>query len=122
MGQEAEVLADDPLDRPAEQRLGRVGHEREDALRVGAPDDVRRRLDEAAEARLLLGDAREQVRVRQGDGGLVGEALEQVQIVGLERRAASTVEIGERPDDLAARARAAAPRPSRRRPIRLATA
>ena len=65
--------------------LGGVGHEREDAVRVGAPEDVRRRLDEAAEARLLAREPGEEVRVRQRDGGLVGEALEQVQIVGLEQ-------------------------------------
>ena len=79
------MLADDLVDRPAEQRLAGVGHEGEHALVVGAPHDVRGRLDEAPEAGLLLGDTGEQVRVREGDGGLVGEALEEIEIVGLER-------------------------------------
>ena len=48
VGQEAEVLTDDPLDRPAEQRLGRIGHEGEHAIGIRAPHDVGRRLDEAA--------------------------------------------------------------------------
>ena len=84
VGEEPERLADDVLDRPAEQRLAGIGHEREDALRVGVPDDIGRRLDQPTEARLLLGQAREQVGVRERDRRLIGQALEQVEVVGLE--------------------------------------
>ena len=100
VGQEAEVLADDLLDRPAEERGARVGHEREDAVAVGTPDDVGRRLDQPAEARLLVGHPREQVRVGQRDRGLVGETLEQVEVVGLERPWLGGRD-RERPDDVA---------------------
>ncbi len=84
MGQEAEVLADDARDGPSEQRLGCVRHEREDPVGVGAPDHVRRRLDQTAEARLLAGQPDEQVRVGKCDRGLIGQTLQQVEIGGRE--------------------------------------
>ena len=42
--------------RPAEQRLGTLGHEQEPAVGVASVDDVRRGLDELAEARLGLAE------------------------------------------------------------------
>ena len=71
--------------RPAEQVLGGVGEEREPALGVVAPDHVRRRLHEAAVVRLRRLHPLEEVRVRQGDGGVVGEGLQGGQAVGGDR-------------------------------------
>ena len=73
--QERETLADDLLGRPAEERLGGVGHEREVALGNRPPEDIRRSvLHETAEAGLLAREPGEQVRVGQRDGRLVGQA------------------------------------------------
>ena len=101
VGQEREVLADDLGDGPAEEGLAAVGHEREVALGVGPPDDVRRRLDETPEAGLLAGQALEQVRVGQGDGRLVGQPGQQVELVGLEHARLGAGH-GERAHDVAA--------------------
>jgi hypothetical protein len=46
------------------------------------PDEVRRILDEVAVAALGLAEQLVQVGVRQRDRGLVGEALEEVELVG----------------------------------------
>ena len=102
VGQEREVLADDALDRPPEQCIGRVGHEREHAVGVDAPDHIGRGLDEAAETCLFRGDPRKEPRVGERDGCLVGQALEQVQVVGLERPRRRGGD-GERADDVATR-------------------
>ena len=97
---EAEVLADELGGRVAEQGLGRVGEEREPALGVVAPDHVRRRLDEAAVVGLGRLDPFEQVRVGQGDRGMVGEGLEGREAIGRDR-ARLAVADRQRADDLA---------------------
>ena len=79
-----EMAADRGLDVPAEQRAGLVAEERVAALGVGREDHVRRRGGERPVAVLRLGQSGEQGRVRDGDGSLVGEALEQVAFLGLE--------------------------------------
>ena len=100
LGQEGEVLADDLLDRPAEQGLARVGHEREApsvSARQMTSGVVWTRPRKRASSRVTG----EQVRVGERDGGLVGQALEQVELVGLED-ARLRGRDGERADDLAA--------------------
>ena len=87
--------------RPAEQVLGRVGEEREPAVGVVAPDHVRRRLHEAAVVGLGRLDPLEEVRVRQGDGGVVGEGLEGREAVGGDRARLGVAD-GEGADDVAA--------------------
>ena len=54
--QVGEGLAHDLRRRPAEQRLGALGHEQESAVRVASVDDVRRGLHELAEAGLGLAE------------------------------------------------------------------
>ena len=83
-----EVLAEELLGAPAGQPLARVRDEREAGVGVDRPDEVRRVLDEVAVARLGLAEQLVQVRVRQRDRGLVGEALEEVELVGQRSRAA----------------------------------
>ena len=67
--------------------LHRVREERQPGVRPDRPDDVRRVLDEEPVALLGFGQAGEQRRVRDRDGRLVGEALEEVELLGAGSRA-----------------------------------
>ena len=99
----AEVLPEQLVGRPAGQPPARrVRDEREPGVRADRPDEVRRVLDEVAVAGLGLAEELVQVGVRQGDRGLVGQALEEVELVGqdLARRG---VRHRERADHLAGR-------------------
>ncbi len=98
----AEMAADGVLDVPAQHRSRPVAQERPVPLGVGREDEVRRRRGERPVADLRVAQAGQQGRVGDGDGGLVGEALQEVELLGVEaaRRARRD---RERPDDLAAR-------------------
>ena len=66
---EAEVLTDELVGRPAEELDDSIGDEREPAVRVRPPDHVRRRLHDLPEARLrLLELALEALAVRHVPG------------------------------------------------------
>ena len=92
-----EVLAEELLGRQPVRPLARVRDEREPRVRVDRPDEVRRVLDEVAVAGLGFAEELVQVRVRQGDRRLVGEALEEVELVGQRSRAARRYETASVP-------------------------
>ena len=75
----AEVAAEELLRLPAGQALAGVGQEREPAVLVDRPDEVRRVLDEVPVARLGLAQERVEAGVADGDRRLVAEDLEEAE-------------------------------------------
>ena len=99
----AEVTAEELVGAPAGEPLRRrIGDEGEPRVGIDRPDEVRRVLDEVAVARLGLAEQLVEVGVGEGDRGLVGEALEEVEVVGQDLPGLP-VRDGERPDHLAGR-------------------
>jgi hypothetical protein len=94
-----EVLAQQLVGSPAREPLTRVRDERESRLGVDRPDEVRRVLDEMAVPRLGIAEEFVELRVRQGNRGLVGKSPDQRGIVLAERarRPAVDLEGAERP-------------------------
>ena len=97
-GERREGLPEQLLGLPAGARLERVAEEGEVALGVDAPHDVRRVVDEVPVAALRLLDLGVQARVGEGDGGLVGQELEQLGILGAEGVALDCLD-GDRADE-----------------------
>ncbi len=83
--QRPEVAAEQVLRVAAGQPDDGVGHERQPGVGVDRPDEIRRPLDEVTVAGLRFGQAGEQARVGDGDCRLVGQPLEQIQLIGVER-------------------------------------
>ena len=81
----AEALPHELVGPEAGQPLHRVGHEGQPGIGADRPDDVRGVLDQVAIALLGFRQARQQGRIGDGDGRLVGQALEQVELLGRER-------------------------------------
>ena len=95
------MLTDDLARRASRTVLGRVRHEREDTLRVRAPDDVRCRLDKPPEARLLLGETLRRFEFVRAMAAWSARPWSRSRSSASNMRGVA-VEIGERADDLAA--------------------
>ncbi len=92
-----EVAAAQLVSGPAGHALDRLGQVGEEALPLRRPDEVRRILDQEPIALLRLVEVAIEPRVAERDRSLVGESLEQPQVVIVER-ANGLVRDGEGPE------------------------